>query len=57
MDDTTDEVVYDEANSVQFEWENNDIIDIIMMILEYCGLNLKEDRILQYSELKKQSGQ
>lgn len=54
---TTDEVTYNQSGSTQFEWEENDISDIIMMILEYCGLNLKEDRIVQLSELKKQTGQ
>lgn len=45
-------IVYDQANSTQLEWSDNDCQMIILLALNGLGINLSEADILQYSEQK-----
>lgn len=53
QDTLTDESVYDAANSVQLEWDGAGQLQIMSLILEKIGINLKEQGITQYAELKR----
>jgi hypothetical protein len=47
-------IVYDPAFSVQLEWNEKDILSIILIALNGLGINLSEPDILQWSEMKNQ---
>jgi len=47
-------IVYDALNSVQLEWSDKDIETIILIALNGLGINLSEQDVLQWSELKTQ---
>jgi len=47
--------VYDPVNSVQLEWAEKDKDSILIKALSYLGINISEQDIIQYAEMK--SGQ
>lgn len=47
-------IVYDQANSVQLEWSDKDIETIILIALNGLGINLSEQDVMQWSEIKTQ---
>lgn len=47
-------IVYDQAHSVQLEWSDKDIETIILIALNGIGINLSEQDVLQWSEIKTQ---
>ena len=49
--------VYDAATSTQFEFPENDHLDICRIILGYMGINIREQQLLQYAELMKTKGE
>lgn len=49
--------VYDAVNSIQFEYPDNDHLDICRIILGYMGINVREQQLLQYAELMKAKGE
>lgn len=50
-------VTYDAGNSIQLEWRDMDINNIISVALSYFGLNLNSQEIIQFAELKTSQGQ
>jgi len=50
-------VTYDANTSVQLEWNEADINNVIMQALSYYGLNLQANEVIQFAELQKQAGQ
>lgn len=48
-------VVYDPINSVQLAWADKDIASILIKALSIVGINLREQDVIQYAEMK--SGQ
>lgn len=50
-------ITYDVANSVEFEWPVDVHMDLVRMMLEYFGVNLREADIVQYANTKIQQGQ
>ena len=54
--DSYDNIVYDAINSIQLEWEDNDIMNIAKLILSKIGINLRETSIVNYAEMQKQMG-
>lgn len=49
--------VYDSANSVDFQMPDNTLNEIVFMMASYMGINLRENDLIQYSELQKQKQQ
>jgi hypothetical protein len=47
-------IVYDPLLSTQLEWNDKDILSIILIALNGLGINLSEADILQWSEMKTQ---
>jgi hypothetical protein len=47
-------IVYDPFSSIQLEWNDKDILSIILIALNGLGINLSEPDILQWSEMKSQ---
>lgn len=47
-------IVYDSLTSVQLQWNDKDILSIILIALNGLGINLSEPDILQWSEMKSQ---
>lgn len=45
-------VTYDFYSSIQLEWQDNYINNIISRALAYLGVNMDEDKIVQFSQLK-----
>ena len=48
--------VYDAANSVQLEVGDDNHNEIVMMMASFLGMNIRENDLIQYSELKEKSG-
>lgn len=48
--------VYDPDTSVQPEWEDVDMNEIIYIALSYIGVNLKDPDVSQFAQLKTQTG-
>jgi len=46
----------DEANTVEFEWAEHLHMDLIRIMLSFIGVNLRDEQLLQYAELKKTQG-
>lgn len=49
-------ITYNAAASVEFEWPEDEKLSLVAMMLGYLGINLRDADILQYSEMKKQTG-
>jgi hypothetical protein len=47
-------IVYDPANSIQLEWRDNDISIILLKALSSIGINMSDQEISQFAELKNQ---
>lgn len=45
-------ITYDPTTSTQLEWQDNYINNIIARALAYLGVNMDEDKIVQFSQLK-----
>lgn len=50
-------ITYDSGNSVQLEWREMDINNIIVIALQYYGLNLTSQDIVQFGAAKEAQGQ
>jgi hypothetical protein len=48
--------VYDAANSVQLQFNDTNHNDIVMMMASFLGMNIRENDLIQYSEMKEKSG-
>jgi hypothetical protein len=48
--------VYDPINSVNLEAPEEAVNEIVMMCASYLGMNLRENDLIQYSEMKQQKG-
>jgi len=51
-----DRPVYDPVNSVDLEWHPLTHNEIIVRTLSLVGINLREEQLLQYAEMKKSQG-
>jgi hypothetical protein len=49
-------ITYNAADSTEFEWPVDVHMDLVRMILEYMGVNLREADIVQYANTKIQQG-
>lgn len=49
-------ITYDTANSTEFEYTKDESITLVRMILQYVGVNLRENEIVNYSQVKLQGG-
>ena len=47
---------YDSANSVQPQWEEVDMNEIMYLALSYIGVNLKDQEVSQFANVKTQTG-
>jgi len=47
-------IVYDSVNSVQLEWRETEINTILLKALSYLGINLSDQEVLAYSQLRNQ---
>ena len=47
-------IVYDPANSVQLEWRSNDVNKILLKALLSIGINLSDQEVSQFAEMKTQ---
>lgn len=50
-------VTYNQGGSTQLEWRDFDINNIISIALSYYGLNLSAAEVMQFAEVKQQTGQ
>lgn len=50
-------VTYSSGTSVQLEWRQSDIQNIIVIALQYLGINLSAQDVVQFAEVKSQQGQ
>jgi hypothetical protein len=48
--------VYDPANSVDVDIQEISTSEVVMNVCNFLGINLRENDLIQYSELKKQEG-
>tara|TARA_B100000497_G_C7691985_1_gene421074 strand:+ start:1025 stop:1729 length:705 start_codon:yes stop_codon:yes gene_type:complete len=48
--------VHDESNSVNLEFPEETLNEILVKILSYIGINLREPQLIQYSETQKNAG-
>jgi hypothetical protein len=48
IDPLTDEIIYEQSNSVQFEWGNSKLPNIVDLLLNAIGINLKMVEIQSY---------
>ena len=48
--------VYDEVNSVQLEWDDMNIYDIIILMLEFFGIKMTAQDLVQFSDQKIKEG-
>lgn len=47
-------IVYNPSTSIQLEWSDKDIVSILLLALNMLGINISEQDIIQYSEVKNQ---
>lgn len=47
---------YDEANSVQLEWNDINQMDIMVILLSYMGVAIERQDVTQFAEMKKTQG-
>lgn len=50
-------VTYNQSGSVQLEWKDFDLNNLIALALSYYGLNLSAAEVIQFAEVKQQLGQ
>lgn len=51
-----DEPVYDEANSVDLEWDTTETNNIAMKLLSMYGISVKDQQVVNYAEQQKAQG-
>lgn len=51
-----DIVIYNEENSVHFEYPSDMFVDVVSVLLGYVGVSMRDGEIAQYAERKKQTG-
>jgi len=49
-------ITYDESGSTEFDWPDRLHMDLARIILGYVGINMRDDALMQYAEMKKQQG-
>lgn len=49
-------ITYNASSSTEFEWPEDNHMDLVRMMLEYMGVNLREADIVQYANTKMQQG-
>mgnify|MGYP003342622163 FL=1 len=50
-------ITYNAGTSTQLEWRDQDINNIIVIALQYYGLNMKAQDIVQFGQVKEAQGQ
>jgi hypothetical protein len=50
-------ITYNPLTSTQLEWRDQDINNIIVIALQYYGLNMKSQDIMQFGQVKEAQGQ
>lgn len=50
-------ITYDAPTSIEFEWPEDVHMDLVRMMLEYMGVNMREAEVVQYANTKIQQGQ
>lgn len=50
-------ITYDPFYSIQLEWRDFDIMNIVSVALSYYGVNMSDQQIQQFAEIKTQQGQ
>jgi len=50
-------ITYDATSSIPFEWPQDEHITLVAMILKYVGINLREQDIVQYSQMQVKTGE
>lgn len=50
-------VTYDDANSVDLEWKDIDVNNIISIALSYFGIHMSAMEVIQFAQAKTQEGQ
>lgn len=50
-------MTYSAGLSTQLEWKTDDIMNIIMIALQYIGINLTSADVVQYADAKEKQGQ
>jgi hypothetical protein len=48
--------VYDEANSVDLEWDTTETNNIAMKLLSMYGISVKDQQVVNYAEQQKAQG-
>ena len=51
-----DVLSYDSENSTEFEWPVNLHMDLVRIMLSFLGINLGDDKLIQYAEMQKAKG-
>jgi hypothetical protein len=46
----------DQSNTVEFEWPEHLHMDLVRIMLSYCGINIRDEQLFQYAEQKKAQG-
>lgn len=49
-------ITYDAGGSTELEWPKDEHLTITNLLLKYIGINLREQDLLNYAELKKREG-
>jgi len=49
-------ITYNASSSTEFEWPEDNHMNLVRMMLEYMGVNLREADIVQYANTKMQQG-
>lgn len=49
-------ITYLPSTSIEYEWPEDEIMTLTKMILSYIGINLREDSVINYAELKLKQG-
>jgi hypothetical protein len=50
-------ITYSSGTSTQLEWKQNDLMNVIVIALQYIGINLDANGVLQYADAKDKEGQ
>jgi hypothetical protein len=50
-------ITYSSGTSTQLEWKQNDLMNVIVIALQYIGINLDANGVLQYANAKDKEGQ
>jgi len=50
-------ITYDPLTSVEFEYPVDEYITLVAMILKYVGINLREQELVQYSQMQVKTGE